>query len=322
LGPTFSSPVVAEDGTVYMASDGASNIAHLFAFEPDGTQKWRFDFTPTNPRSTPAIGPDGTIYIGNDDDELYAINPDGTEKWTYQTGGDVRGEPLVHDEGSIWFGSRDHNLYVVDSAGLLLQTFSLGADISESDPDGSSYPWDNWIYAASPAQGPDGTVYMGADDGDFFAFTPSCQPQNIKSRYYSYDDLPAEYSISDADDWMESGPWAVRVEIERSDIPNARSKYEYTLRAWIRQCQESDCSDILGTYFEDTRIEYAAKAPHLEQTAELCGADDAKLDTFIFGFTQGTGSATQTIDITETQLGFIRPGDFVITEDDDWPDSP
>ena len=41
--------------------------------------------------SSPAIGADGTIYVGSLDHNLYAINPDGTPKWTYATGSYIMG---------------------------------------------------------------------------------------------------------------------------------------------------------------------------------------------------------------------------------------
>ena len=40
-------------------------------------------------QGTPAVGDDGTIYVGSQDNKLYAINSDGTLKWSYYTGGDV-----------------------------------------------------------------------------------------------------------------------------------------------------------------------------------------------------------------------------------------
>ena len=75
---------------------------------------------------------------------------------------------------------------------------------------------------------------------------------------------------------------------------------------------------MAGSYFQDTRIAYGAKDPYLTQTVELCPTDQTKFNTFIFGFTESTGSAVQSITITETRLGFIRPGDFTITNDPDW----
>ncbi len=40
--------------------------------------------------SSPAIGTDGTIYVGSSDKKLYALKPDGTLKCSYTTGGTVR----------------------------------------------------------------------------------------------------------------------------------------------------------------------------------------------------------------------------------------
>ena len=39
--------------------------------------------------SSPAIGSDGTVYVGAYDYNLYAINPDGSKKWEFETGGEV-----------------------------------------------------------------------------------------------------------------------------------------------------------------------------------------------------------------------------------------
>ena len=98
----------------------------------------------------------------------------------------------------------------------------------------------------------------------------------------------------------------------------------------IRDTSEGSARAIIGTLtiesiiekreeFAGMVIEYAAKDPHLEQTAEICPTDHADFGTFLFGFTQGTGSAVQTVTLSQIQLGFIRPGDFIITQDDDWP---
>ena len=46
----------------------------------NGTQQWAFQ-TGDMVTSSPAIGTDGTIYVGSWDNYLYALDPDGTEKW-------------------------------------------------------------------------------------------------------------------------------------------------------------------------------------------------------------------------------------------------
>ena len=63
-------------------------------------------------RSSPAIGSDGTVYVGSFDNNLYAVNPDGTEKWNYTTGGTVR-SPAIGSDGTVYVGSFDNNLYAI-----------------------------------------------------------------------------------------------------------------------------------------------------------------------------------------------------------------
>src|SRR5439155_7834459 len=58
------SPAIGSDGTIYYASDDG----HLYAYSPDGFQKWRVGVRITEGLdSTPAIGADGTIYLGGYD---------------------------------------------------------------------------------------------------------------------------------------------------------------------------------------------------------------------------------------------------------------
>ncbi|NCO27754.1 MAG: PQQ-like beta-propeller repeat protein, partial [Caldiserica bacterium] len=68
-----SSPVVSSDGTLYVGVWGN----YLYALNPNGTLKWRFEGLKQEKGvtvlSSPAIAEDGTIYIGMWDDYLYAI---------------------------------------------------------------------------------------------------------------------------------------------------------------------------------------------------------------------------------------------------------
>ena len=67
-------------------------------------KKWAFK-TGDWVRSSPAIGSDGTIYVGSDDDNLYAINPDGSMKWRFKTGSYVFSSPAIGSDGTIYVGS-------------------------------------------------------------------------------------------------------------------------------------------------------------------------------------------------------------------------
>jgi len=52
-----------------------------------GHLHWAFTSAGDTEVSSPAIGADGTIYIGSDEDfGLYAVNHDGSQKWAFPTG--------------------------------------------------------------------------------------------------------------------------------------------------------------------------------------------------------------------------------------------
>jgi len=145
-----------------------------------------------------------------------------------------------------------------------------------------------------------------------------------KTNHCTYEDLPAGVVVASTTNWLNGsitkGPWAVRVEVIRSTVKDAvMDKYKYTLKTWIRQCDDLNCDHIDGTYFADTSIEYGAQLPHLKQTIYLTQDDHDKFDTFLFGLTEATAEAVQTVTISNLQLSFIRPGDAVINSDPDWP---
>jgi len=144
---------------------------------------------------TPAIGTDGTIYVGSDDNYMYAINPAGTLKWKYLTGDDVDSPPAVGSDGTIYFGSYDYYLYALNPDGTLKWKYETG-DYVVSSPalgsDGTIYfgSFDYYLYAlnadgtlkwryetgsivySSPAIGSDSTIYVGGADGLIYALKP------------------------------------------------------------------------------------------------------------------------------------------------------
>src|SRR6185503_9029801 len=75
---------VGGDGTIYVVGSVFPN--KLFAFTPGGVKKWEKQIGPqySQGSSAPAIGPDGTIYVGcGHDKTLYSFNPDGSAKWAF-----------------------------------------------------------------------------------------------------------------------------------------------------------------------------------------------------------------------------------------------
>ena len=115
--------------------------------------RWKFE-TGDDIDTSPAIAPDGTIYVGSDDSNLYAIDPEtGTEIWRFTAGGEIRSSPAVAPDGTIYFGSSDNYLYALQPNGTMKWAFNIG----------------DYIFS-SPAIGPDGrTIYVGSSDHNLYA---------------------------------------------------------------------------------------------------------------------------------------------------------
>jgi outer membrane protein assembly factor BamB len=137
--------------------------------------------------SAPAVGSDGTIYVGSDDKKLYAINPGGGVRWAVITGGAIRSSPAIGADGTVYVGSGDGNLYAIARGGVVSWTFRaadriLGSPVVDSGGVVLIGSQDDRLYALSsdgklawsvlldgdvdgtPALGADGTIYVGTDD--------------------------------------------------------------------------------------------------------------------------------------------------------------
>jgi len=117
-------------------------------------KKWLFS-TAGPISSSPALGADGTVYVGSTDHNLYAINPDGTQKWIFPTSDAIASSPALSMDGTIYVGSNDGNLYAVNPDGTWKWAFPTGGALS-----------------SSPLLGADGTIYIGSHDGNLYAINP------------------------------------------------------------------------------------------------------------------------------------------------------
>jgi outer membrane protein assembly factor BamB len=151
-------------GNPAIGADGTIYVgcgSNLCAVNPEGTLEWAF---PVNLEVTdvPAIGADGTIYVGANT-FIYAINPDGSQKWSNAISVSGYTSPAIGADGGIYVEDQD-KLIAIDS-----QTGVGGG----------------WILlntTTSPAVGSDGTVYatswcnVGEGGYSLVAFPPALSP--------------------------------------------------------------------------------------------------------------------------------------------------
>jgi len=248
---------IDNNGIIFVGSyDG-----YLYAFYPNGDLKWKSSGHGTE--TNPSIGPDGTIYIGND--KLYAINPDdGSRKWAFDLGNNRhihQSSPAVSADGIIYVGS---NIGEVS-----------GGEIIAINSDGTER-WrhriaNGWV-DSSPCIDKNGVVYIGSssdeegnDYGYLYAFGPGdvnnppnkpkiTGPNTGKSgESYSYVISATDPDFNDLSYYIEwgdgsnsgwIGPHSSGTEITESHIWSSTGSYTISVKAKDEQGLESDWSTI------------------------------------------------------------------------------
>jgi outer membrane protein assembly factor BamB len=174
MGYINDNPVIGSDGTVYVGSTNEKSESDakgkLYALNGKTRLKnWEFttEKSTFGSLSSPAIGSDGTVYVGSSDRKLYAINgKSGVKLWEFKTGNLTRSSPAIGSDGTVYVGSWDNKLYAID-----------GNKLDEFYVNGIKHlrPTKLWEFetggpvGSSPAIGSDGTVYVGSDDGKLYA---------------------------------------------------------------------------------------------------------------------------------------------------------
>ncbi|GBG06093.1 hypothetical protein PAT3040_00595 [Paenibacillus agaridevorans] len=126
----------------------------LFLPSSNGVERWAFETGGAINSSSPAVGSDGTVYVGSTDGKLYAVDKKGQKKWEFETGAAVYSSPAIGADGTVYVGSGD-NLYAITPDGGLKWTFQAGGD----------------IYSTAGI-GADGTIYVECEDGKLYALKP------------------------------------------------------------------------------------------------------------------------------------------------------
>jgi outer membrane protein assembly factor BamB len=150
--------------------------------------------------SSPAIGEDGTVYVGSVANKLLAMHPGGTLAWEYAVDNVVDSSPAVAKSGTIFVGGGKGNLYAlyaVSPTGAAVWDYDMNANPGRSspligldgmlyiggmhllvhavEPDGTmrwQYRMGNWVQS-SPALGLDGSILVSSWDDSLTAIRPN-----------------------------------------------------------------------------------------------------------------------------------------------------
>ncbi|MEW5896205.1 MAG: PQQ-binding-like beta-propeller repeat protein [Nanoarchaeota archaeon] len=170
-----ASPVLSPDSTIYATSESYPHEgsepefgARVYAINPEGTLKWRYDTAGSCLGNPIAVADDGTFYVSGSDLEqqefpythnaVFAFRPDGTIKWKYQIGR-VEGPPTIAEDGTIYVGTKEgRTLFALAPDGTKKWTFKVGGEIG--------------VMSALDKKG---NIYFGSWDGNFHALSPEGQ---------------------------------------------------------------------------------------------------------------------------------------------------
>lgn len=191
----YGSPVVADDGTIYVGCENGL----VYAINSGGTQKWSRDLlSPVN--GTAALAADGAVVFQNEDSMVICFGADGSQRWSFPSGGG-NSSPAIGTDGTVYLATGDGEIYALDgSVGTTkwqspyrLSSNSINASLA-LDPGRSvlyaadevglftavnldgTFGWQLSIGddPSTPVIGADGTVYIGGG-GKLWALDPSVQ---------------------------------------------------------------------------------------------------------------------------------------------------
>jgi outer membrane protein assembly factor BamB len=190
-GSFHATPALSADGsTVYLgfaAGGAAAPRATLYALQAPANGDteprtvWTADLGDTRVMASPTVGPDGTIYVATAAGRLFAIGSDGSSRWSAQTGPAIKSAVALATDGTVYQPSSDGKLYAVSPQGQVKWSFDFNEHLGpmplltsggSGQPGGAAGGGTGIGSGASPTVGPDGTVYIGANNSNLYAVAP------------------------------------------------------------------------------------------------------------------------------------------------------
>ncbi len=156
-GEVFVSATLGCDNHIHLVSQRGV----LYTLDSEGKLLWSVDVN-VPLLTTPTVDPKGRVYVGDMNGRFYAFDDQSGWLWTWEAEGFICASAAVSAEGAIYVASEDGALVSLTEDGTLRWSFKVPSDHSLGD-----------VVLASPAVGPDGTVYVaGYFDASLYALNP------------------------------------------------------------------------------------------------------------------------------------------------------
>lgn len=152
----INTPLMMIDGPLVVAT---SRDEHLYAFNLDGSEAWKFRL-PSQVLGSPVASADQRLYfgavVGRDDRRTGCLVCLDTRTrqivWRYETDAPVESTPVLGNDGLVYFGDNAGMVHAVDAVGQPVWTERLPAAVR-----------------SAAAVLPSGRVVFGSDDGSLTA---------------------------------------------------------------------------------------------------------------------------------------------------------
>ena len=224
-GQRCSSPAVGADGTIYLVTrTNASTPSYpstLHAVSPAGTVNWTCTVGGgpwgggSAQFSSPAIGPDGSIYVGSLNGQLYSISYSGSTNWTYALGGRTYASAAIGVDGTIYIGTDLGSVHAVHPKGFQRWTYPMG------------------LVESTPAIDQAGNLYFGSVSGVF-----TCINSNgIQTWFRGGASISGSAAIA-----ADSSVYVTSYDAQKLFAYNAAGS-----NLWSFTCGESFSSPVIGT---------------------------------------------------------------------------
>ena len=155
---------IGVDGTIYIGwNNDPAQTSHWYALSPQGGILWTVDVPGLTKWGMPAIGADGTLYLGSSigsAGSLVAVDPGGSIRWILDGLDRLSSSPAIGPDGTIHVAGGRY-VYAVDPRGEIRWTYEISPR----------------TFLSSPAVASDGTIYVGGDDHVLHAINRDGSPR-------------------------------------------------------------------------------------------------------------------------------------------------